>query len=147
MNVLHLLVVLLHGAQCPIKEARLEQASHFPTRPVDSLRRSPAEAGTVVRWIPTFAGMTGLSKGRGAGFEMIPPFMWQIKPFILDPEVSEIRVNGPEHVCIERRGFLEPVPVTLNRKSLLVAVKDVARRLGSDIRGATAKENPCKLLK
>jgi len=78
---------------------------------------------------------------------MIPPFMWQIKPFILDPEVSEIRVSGPEHVCIDRRGFLEPVPVTLNPKSFLVPVKNVARRLRSDIRGATAKENPCKLLK
>ena len=101
----------------------------------------------MVRWIPAFAGMTGLSKGRGPGFEMILPFMWQIEPFIPDLEVSEIMVNGPEHVFIERRGFLEPVPVTLNPKSFLVAVKNVARRLGSDIRGATAKENPCKLLK
>ena len=64
---------------------------------------------------------------------MILPFLRQIEPFILDPEVSEIMVNGPEHVFIERRGFLEAVPVTLNPKSLLVAVKNVARRLGSDI--------------
>ena len=64
---------------------------------------------------------------------MILPFLRQIEPFILDPEVSEIMVNGPEHVFVERRGFLEPVPVTLNPKSLLVAVKNVARRLGSDI--------------
>ncbi len=64
---------------------------------------------------------------------MILPFLRQIEPFILDPEVSEIMVNGPEHVFIERRGFLEEVPVTLNPKSLLVAVKNVARRLGSDI--------------
>ena len=35
-----LLVVLPHGPQCPINEASLEQASHFPTRTVDSLRRS-----------------------------------------------------------------------------------------------------------
>ena len=64
---------------------------------------------------------------------MILPFLRPIEPFILDPEVSEIMVNGPEHVFIERRGFLEEVPVTLNPKSLLVAVKNVARRLGSDI--------------
>ena len=49
---------------------------------------------------------------------MILPFLRQIEPFILDPEVSEIMVNGPEHVCIELRGFLEPVPVTLNHESL-----------------------------
>ena len=42
---------------------------------------------------------------------MILPFLRQIEPFILDPEVSEIMVNGPEHVFVERRGFLEPVPV------------------------------------
>ena len=64
---------------------------------------------------------------------MILPFLRPIEPFILDPEVSEIMVNGPEHIFIERRGFLEEVPVTLNPKSLLVAVKNVARRLGSDI--------------
>ncbi len=64
---------------------------------------------------------------------MILPFLRPIQPFILDPEVSEIMVNGPEHVFIERRGFLEEVAVTLNPKSLLVAVKNVARRLGSDI--------------
>jgi len=40
MNGLHLLVVLLHRAQRPIKEASLEQASDFPTRTVDPLRRS-----------------------------------------------------------------------------------------------------------
>jgi len=64
---------------------------------------------------------------------MILPFLRPIAPFILDPEVSEIMVNGSEHVFIERRGFLEAVPVRLNPKSLLVAVKNVARRLGGDI--------------
>jgi len=37
---------------------------------------------------------------------MILPFLRPIEPFILDPEVSEIMVNGPEHVFIELRGFL-----------------------------------------
>jgi hypothetical protein len=70
---------------------------------------------------------------RPPGFEMNLPFLRPVEPSILDPEVSEIMVNGPERVFVERRGFLEPVPVTLNPKSLLVAVKNVARRLGSDI--------------
>jgi pilus assembly protein CpaF len=65
---------------------------------------------------------------------MILPFLRPIEPFILDPEVSEIMVNGPEHVFIERRGFLEEAPgVVFNERSLLVAVKNIARRLGSDI--------------
>jgi len=73
---------------------------------------------------------------------MILPFLRPIESFILDPEVSEIMVNSPEHVFIERRGFLEEVAVTLNPKSLLVAVKNVARRLGSDIREASPRLAP-----
>jgi pilus assembly protein CpaF len=65
---------------------------------------------------------------------MILPFLRPIEPFLLDPEVSEIMVNGPEHVFIERRGYLEAAAgVVFNSRSLLVAVKNIARRLGSDI--------------
>lgn len=68
------------------------------------------------------------------GFEMILPFLRPIEPYLLDPDVSEIMINGPERVFIERGGFLEEASgVTLNEKSLLVAVKNIARRLGSDI--------------
>ncbi|HZS72291.1 MAG TPA: ATPase, T2SS/T4P/T4SS family [Candidatus Acidoferrum sp.] len=68
------------------------------------------------------------------GFEMILPFLRPIEPYLLDPDVSEIMINGPERVFIERGGFIEEAAgVTLNEKSLLVAVKNIARRLGSDI--------------
>ena len=43
-------------------------------------------------------------------------------------------VNGPERIFIEKAGFIEPVQgVTLGEKSLMVAVKNIARRLGGDI--------------
>jgi len=68
------------------------------------------------------------------GFELILPFLRPIEPLILDPEISEIMVNGPERVFIERAGFLETVPdVRLTEKSLMIAVKNIARRLGDDI--------------
>src|SRR6516165_3177580 len=68
------------------------------------------------------------------GFEMILPFPKHIQTYILDPDVSEIMVNGPEQVFIERGGYLEAIPgVTINDKSLMVAVKNIARRLGDDI--------------
>jgi len=68
------------------------------------------------------------------GFELILPFLRPIEPLILDAEVSEIMVNGPGRVFVERQGYLEPVPVTgLTEKSLLIAVKNIARRLGDDI--------------
>jgi pilus assembly protein CpaF len=43
-------------------------------------------------------------------------------------------VNGAGHVFIERAGVLEEVPdIRLTEQSLMVAVKNIARRLGSDI--------------
>ena len=68
------------------------------------------------------------------GFEMILPFLKPIEHLILDGSISEVMVNGSEHVFIERNGFLERVPnVSLGDKALMVAVKNIARRLGDDI--------------
>lgn len=68
------------------------------------------------------------------GFELILPFLRPIEHLILDPDISEIMVNGPERVFIERDGHLQSVPdVRLTHESLIVAVKNIARRLGDDI--------------
>jgi len=68
------------------------------------------------------------------GFETILPFLRPLEPLILDDSVSEIMVNGPSRVFIERAGVLQQVPdVSLTEQSLMVAVKNIARRLGSDI--------------
>ena len=68
------------------------------------------------------------------GFELILPFLRPIEHLILDPEISEIMINGPEHVFVERAGLIEAVPkVNLTPKSLEVAARNIARRLGDDI--------------
>jgi pilus assembly protein CpaF len=68
------------------------------------------------------------------GFETILPFLKPIEHLILDTSVSEVMVNGPDQVFVERAGFVEQVPgVSLGERSLLVAVKNIARRLGDDI--------------
>ena len=68
------------------------------------------------------------------GFELILPFLRPIQHLILDPDISEIMVNGPERIFIEKAGYLQPVPgVRLTHESLIVAVKNIARRLGDDI--------------
>jgi pilus assembly protein CpaF len=68
------------------------------------------------------------------GFETILPFLKPIEHLILDDSVSEVMVNGPDHIFIEKAGFIEPVQgVSLGEKSLMVAVKNIARRLGDDI--------------
>jgi pilus assembly protein CpaF len=68
------------------------------------------------------------------GFELILPFLRPIQHLILDPDISEIMVNGPERIFIEKAGHLQAVPdVKLTPESLMVAVKNIARRLGDDI--------------
>jgi len=68
------------------------------------------------------------------GFELILPFLRPIEHLILDPDISEIMVNGHASVFIERAGYLQAVSgVILTEKSLLIAVKNIARRLGDDI--------------
>ncbi len=68
------------------------------------------------------------------GFEVILPFLKPIEHLILDESISEVMVNGPDRIFIERSGFLEQVKgVSLGERSLLIAVKNIARRLGDDI--------------
>jgi len=68
------------------------------------------------------------------GFETILPFLKPIEHLILDNTVSEVMVNGPGRVFIERDGYVQPVRgIELGERSLTVAVKNIARRLGDDI--------------
>jgi len=68
------------------------------------------------------------------GFETILPFLKPIEHLILDESISEVMVNGADQVFVEKAGFVQQVPgVSIGERSLLVAVKNIARRLGDDI--------------
>lgn len=68
------------------------------------------------------------------GFETILPFLKPIEHLILDHSISEIMVNGADRVFVEKDGFLQQVKgLSLGDKALMVAVKNIARRLGNDI--------------
>jgi pilus assembly protein CpaF len=67
-------------------------------------------------------------------FEAILPFLRPIEHLILDPDISEIMVNGGSHIFIERRGQLTQVTgITISEQALNAAVRNIARRLGDDI--------------
>lgn len=67
-------------------------------------------------------------------FDVILPFLRPIESLLKDPAISEIMVNGPSCVFIERDGQLELVPgVSIPEKSLQVAVRNIARALGDEI--------------
>src|SRR3977135_883414 len=68
------------------------------------------------------------------GFELILPFLRPIEHLVLDDSISEVMVNGPDRVFVERNGFVQHVPgITIGERTLSVAVKNIARRLGDDI--------------
>src|SRR5438034_2540951 len=68
------------------------------------------------------------------GFETILPLLKPIEHLILDDTISEVMVNGPHRVFVEKAGFVEEVRgLAIGEKSLMVAVKNIARRLGDDI--------------
>jgi type IV secretory pathway ATPase VirB11/archaellum biosynthesis ATPase len=65
---------------------------------------------------------------------MILPFLKPIEHLILDDSISEVMINGADRVFIEKAGFLQQVQgVSLGERALMVAVKNIARRLGDDI--------------
>ena len=72
-------------------------------------------------------------------FDLILPFLRPIAHLIQDPDVSEIMVNGSQRVYVERDGVLSHAEgVTLDERSLQVAIKNIARILGDDV----SEENP-----
>lgn len=67
-------------------------------------------------------------------FALILPFLRPIARFIEDPDVSEIMVNPGGRVFVERDGEVTEIEgVQLPEKSLLIAVRNIARTLGDDI--------------
>jgi len=53
-----------------------------------------------------------------------------LEPLLGDPEVTEIMVNGPGRVWIERRGALVRVPVDLDREAIEHLIEKVVAPLG-----------------
>jgi len=71
---------------------------------------------------------------------MIPPEIYErtllahfapIRPFLEDPSVSEVMINGPEQIYIERKGRLELVNARFSsREALMSALRNVSQYIG-----------------
>jgi pilus assembly protein CpaF len=67
-------------------------------------------------------------------WDIIIPFLRAIESLIRDPEISDILVNGPGAVFVEKHGRMEAVAgVAIPEKSLQAAVRNIARALGDEI--------------
>jgi pilus assembly protein CpaF len=68
------------------------------------------------------------------GFRLILPYLKPIENLILDPEISEIMVNSPTDIFIEKQGVIKKIHgITIPNDQLRVAVQNIARSLGDDI--------------
>ena len=63
--------------------------------------------------------------------ETLLQFFAPIRPYLDDATVSEIMINGPDQIYIERRGMLELVPAKFSsREALLAALRNLSQYVG-----------------
>ena len=75
----------------------------------------------------------GTDMKRASGIGHLKPFLPGLETLLEDPEVSEIMINGPGNVWIERGGRLEPIEApALTAAWLHRAAIHIARPLGLD---------------
>ena len=70
---------------------------------------------------------------RASGIAHLRPFLPGLEAVLEDPEVSELMINGPGNVWVERGGELEPIAApALTAAALYRAAIHIARPLGLD---------------
>ena len=69
----------------------------------------------------------------GDGLDLLKPFLPGLEAALDDPDVSEIMINGPGNVWLERHGRLRQIPApALDAAALERAAIHIARPLGLD---------------
>lgn len=66
--------------------------------------------------------------------ETLLVFLAPVRPFLDDPAVTEIMINGPSRVYVERKGKIEHTSVTFpNAEAILCALRNAAQAAGKHI--------------
>ncbi len=66
--------------------------------------------------------------------DSVSTFLSVIKPYLDDDSVSEVLVNGPDEIFVERRGLLERVPAKFkDEQALQAAIRNIAQFVGRQI--------------
>ncbi len=91
-------------------------AGQIETQPVD------AAGGSATRTAPVAARDKG---------SFLVLFLAPIRQYLEDDEVSEIMINGPRQIYIERKGKVEPTDAKFqSEQALVAAIKNIARQVG-----------------
>jgi len=76
----------------------------------------------------------GAGQGEGLFSQTVLQFLAPIKQYLLDPLVSEIMVNGPEAIYIEKQGKIYRTDSRFNsEESLMAAIRNVGQFMGRTI--------------
>src|SRR4051794_31551571 len=62
--------------------------------------------------------------------ESLRAFLKPVAPFLDDPDISEILINGPKEIWVERRGKLHRTEVSFTEEGLLAAARNMAQYVG-----------------
>jgi pilus assembly protein CpaF len=66
--------------------------------------------------------------------ETLLQFFGPVRPYLEDPSVSEVMINGPEQIFIERKGKLERVEAKFSsREALMAALRNAAQYVGKTV--------------
>jgi pilus assembly protein CpaF len=66
--------------------------------------------------------------------ETLLQFFGPIRPFLEDPSVSEVMINGPDLIFIERKGRIEKTDARFaNREALMAALRNAAQFVGKSV--------------
>src|SRR5207342_411903 len=66
--------------------------------------------------------------------QTVPQFFAPIAPFLADPTVSEVMINGPDRIYVERKGMLELTSARFpTREALLAALRNLSQYVGKPL--------------
>ena len=67
-------------------------------------------------------------------FRFLRPFLEPVQRYLDDDSVSEIMINSPDEIFVEKSGKIERAPEKFNSvKSLVAAAKNIGRAIGRDV--------------
>lgn len=83
---------------------------------------APAQAAAGAKPAPT---------AKGGGLSYLYLFFAPVQEHLMDDDVSEVMINGPRQIYVERKGKLQAIPAQFpSEQSLQAAVMNVARSVG-----------------
>ncbi|MCU0682433.1 MAG: CpaF family protein [Polyangiaceae bacterium] len=66
--------------------------------------------------------------------ETLLSYFAPIRPFLDDPQVSEVMINGPSQIYVERKGCIERVEASfVNREALVAALRNLSQYIGKAV--------------